>query len=155
MYPETPGYQAHSRTSQAAAESINTESMENFIVCCLSQCGKLGATADELQQLVMREWPTVQAGTVAARLRGIELKGWAVRLDETRETRAGKAAFVWVHLPHIDGRQLAPKKLEFARPPLEAQLIRDKATLELRLESALVTIESQAKELEKLRGSHG
>lgn len=152
MYPETAGFQSHSRTSQAAAESINVSSMEGRVVFCLDRAGGYGATADEIQQDLLCFWPHVQAGTVGARLRGLELKGVAVKVDETRETRTGKQAFVWVKKDHIEGRQLAPtKESESLRTAYEIQLLKERATLELRLDCALITIESQRKELEKLR----
>lgn len=153
-YPATPGFQSHSRTSQAAAESINVSSMEGRVENCLARTGTYGMTADEIQQDLIIFWPHVQAGTVGARLRGLELKGVAVKVEETRTTRAGKQAHVWVLKGNDAGRHLAPtKESESPRTAYEIQLLRERATLELRLDCALITIESQRKELEKLRGA--
>lgn len=154
MYPETPGFQSHSRTSQAAAESINVSSMEGRVLHCLDRACEYGMTADEIQQdLIAFAWPHVQAGTVGARLRGLELKGIAVKIEETRNTRTGKAAFVWVTPEFVAGRKLAPtKESTGALTVRELQLMQQVRTLELRLESALATIESLEGQLRKARG---
>lgn len=96
IYPETPGHQAHSDTSRKAADRLTTaNSMEKDIYDLLDNY-ESGWTGDELTvNLQNRGYPSVQTGTIAARLRGLELKGKAVRSEDTRETRAGRDANVW------------------------------------------------------------
>jgi len=149
-YPQTAGYVAHSRTSQAAAESLRMESMERRVRDLLKAIGKDGATADELHPFIRmtNKWRNTSVSTVAARLRGLELKGEAVKLDETKETCNGKQAFVWVLKENAAGRQLAPtKESESPRTAYEIHLLKENATLTLRLENALITIESLERRL--------
>lgn len=94
-YPDTPGFQAHSATSRAAAEqlhSINT--MEGQILDRLA-ISEVGWTADELHQHLETLWPSIQSGTVAARLRGLQLKGKIVKGAVERKTRSGRLANEW------------------------------------------------------------
>jgi len=110
-YPETPGFQAHSDTSRAAAERLQSaESMERDIFDVLDAYDS-GWTGDELAEyLETRGHAGVQTGTVAARLRGLELKGLAVKTKETRLTRSNRKAHVWLskRLATRNGSELAP-----------------------------------------------
>lgn len=95
-YPQTPGFQAHSDTSREAAERLTTaEDMESRIYALLDTY-ESGWTCDELAAYLSEHgYPSIQAGTVSARLRGLETKGRAVQSLETRQTRANRPAHVW------------------------------------------------------------
>lgn len=104
-YPSKPGFQKHSSTSRAAAEQLTTAgSMEHDIYQLLDEWGPAahivpGYTGDELTERLEAPhygYAGVQTGTIAARLRGLELKGLAVKLEETRPTRSNRQAHAWV-----------------------------------------------------------
>ena len=100
MYPNTPGYEAHSDTSKAAAAGLSTQaSMEDDILKQLEGTPQ-GLIADELWPILQISHKTVHAGTIAARLRGMELNGMIRKIKQTRKTRNNKQAHVWKHPKH-------------------------------------------------------
>lgn len=133
-YPDTPGFQAHSDTSrEAAARLQSAESMEKDIFAVLDAYDS-GWTGDELAEyLDTRGHAGVQTGTIAARLRGLELKGMAVKTKETRPTRSNRQAHVWLskRLATRNGSELAPT----ANGPTVQELQRRVTTLELENEN--------------------
>ena len=67
-----------------------------------------GFTADELQEAFEGKLhPGVQAGTIAARLRGLELKEQILKTKETRRTRSNRQAQVWKHPRHCTPSEIA------------------------------------------------
>lgn len=142
-YPETPGFQAHSETSRKAAERLTTsDSMEKDIYALLDAYSN-GWTGDELAQyLDTRGYPGVQTGTVAARLRGLELKGRAVKLQEARPTRSGRAAHVWVTPRLAKDRH----KAAVASGPTVQELQQQVAKLSLKIYGLRMLTEKQAED---------
>lgn len=105
-YPETAGFQKHSKTSRMAADELTSQhSMEDDIFRYL-EFYPSGFTADELQEALTDKHPGVQAGTIAARLRGLELKGRIKKTKETRLTRNRRQAQVWKHPKHVKAEDL-------------------------------------------------
>ena len=105
-YPETAGFQKHSRTSRAAADALTSQhSMEADIFRYLEHYPS-GFTADELHEALLDKHPGVQHGTIAARLRGLELKGQIKKTKETRLTRNRRQAQVWKHPKHVTADDL-------------------------------------------------
>ena len=147
-YPENPGFQTHSDTSREAAERLTTgESMEAEIADLLDTYHE-GWTGDEIVVRLSTEYPMIQAGTVSARLRGLEHKGMAVQTILTRLTRSGRRAQVWMSprmarvlgievLPDADCMTATEVKLrqEIIRIKLKSELMQTalkKAALHLR-----------------------
>lgn len=107
-YPDTPGFQKNSDTSRAAANALTSQhSMEDDIFRYLEHYAS-GFTADELHEALLDKHPGVQAGTIAARLRGLELKGRIRKTKETRLTRNRRQAQVWKHPRHVSESELIP-----------------------------------------------
>ena len=115
-YPNTPGFQQHSETSRAAADSLTTQhSMEADILRFLEHYPS-GFTADELQEAFEGKLhPGVQAGTIAARLRGLELKEQILKTKETRRTRSNRQAQVWKHPRHCTPSEIAGAEPDMAK----------------------------------------
>nr|DAU13516.1 MAG TPA: hypothetical protein [Caudoviricetes sp.] len=90
-YPNTPGFQAHSETSQEAAEQLQADTLRNAIFDDVSLHGHIGRTADELSDSF-----EIPASTIAARLRELELAGRVVKTAQKRKTRWHRNAFVYV-----------------------------------------------------------
>jgi len=88
-----PPYQAHSETSQAAAEAIEPDvaTLRGQVLAHLRSCGVKGATDDEMQ-VALDMNPSTE------RPRRIELwrAGLVERSGRTRPTRSGRLAVVWV-----------------------------------------------------------
>ena len=76
--------------------------MEDDIINLLELSGTAGMIGDEisLTECIIRKHPTVQSGTIAARLRGLELKGLVVQTVHKRQTRNDRMAHVWKLLKH-------------------------------------------------------
>lgn len=120
-YPETAGYQSHSKTSKEAADKLTSQhSMEDDIFRYL-EFYPSGFTADELQEALTDKHPGVQAGTIAARLRGLELKGRIKKTNETRLTRNRRQAQVWKHPKHASESELIAAQPVKARENDEPQ----------------------------------
>ena len=118
-YPDTPGFQKHSDTSRAAADAMTSQhSMEDDIFRYLEHYAS-GFTADELHECLLDKHPGVQAGTIAARLRGLELKGRIRKTKETRLTRNRRQAQVWKHPRHVQESELIPATAVNQRAVLE------------------------------------
>jgi len=98
-YPQTPGFQKGSATSEAAAEAMKPKApklreliLEAFVLS--NDNGGIGFTADEMVDFV-KHCRTIYNSTAAARFRELEMGG-AIRKTETlRETRAGNMAHVY------------------------------------------------------------
>lgn len=91
-FDEAP-YQRHSETSREAAEAIEPDlaGLRGRVLAFIRQCGDKGATDDE-QQVALAMNPSTQ------RPRRIELwrKDLVRRTQETRPTRSGRKASVWI-----------------------------------------------------------
>lgn len=99
-YPQLPGFQAGSETSEAAAKDVaksGNEKRECLLKYFQCQMGKgLGMTIDEAAQHLSKEFKeNVQTGTASARIRELELMGIIVKSTMTRTTRARKRAKVY------------------------------------------------------------
>ena len=88
-----PPFQAHSTTSIDAAIAIESSSknLREQVYAYIVKCGAHGATDDEIQ-VALQMNPSTQ------RPRRIELsnQGKITRTDNTRKTRMGRSATVWV-----------------------------------------------------------
>lgn len=91
-------YQKHSKTSKEAADSLMTaETMGANIIEIMTQHAPNGMTADELalNATIRQRHPTIQSGTVSARLTGLEDDGKVCQTKHTRMTRNNRPAHVW------------------------------------------------------------
>lgn len=144
-YPETAGFQKHSETSRKAADELTSQhSMENDIFRYLEEYPS-GFTADELQEALTDKHPGVQAGTIAARLRGLELKGRIKKTRETRLTRNRRQAQVWKHPKHVKAEDM------IAAQPVKS-LNRDEVDDSAALAQAIAERDKYRKGLESCRG---
>lgn len=98
-YPETPGFQKGSDTSEAAAKAMKTKApklreliLEAFVLS--NDNGGHGFTADEMVDFVKR-CRVIYNSTAAARFRELEMGGAIRKTERTRETRAGNKAHVY------------------------------------------------------------
>lgn len=97
-YPNDPGFQQGSATSEHAALTLSSKtSDESALYDHIELRGKAGLTIDEgavyLGALRERNYETGQA---SARMRGLEAKGLISKTPLTRLTRRGKPACVYV-----------------------------------------------------------
>lgn len=92
IYPETPGYQQGSGTSQAAAISmiVNSKTKRAQIMREMERIRLCGMTIDEAAVLL-----DCQTGSASARMRELELSGEIVKSTATRKTRFDKQAKVY------------------------------------------------------------
>jgi aspartate-semialdehyde dehydrogenase len=105
----TQPYQKHSDTSRMAAESLETaETMEGEILALLASAGAEGMIGDDIALVLAKSHPTLQSGTIAARLRGLELKGKACQTIHTRLTRNNRQAHVWKLPEHTLKMEVLP-----------------------------------------------
>ena len=90
---DTAPYQPHSETSREAAEAIEPDlgTLRGRVLAHIRECGPRGATDDEVQ-VALRMNPSTE------RPRRVELweRGWVFRTDQTRPTRSGRKATVWM-----------------------------------------------------------
>lgn len=85
-------YQKHSETSRMAAEQCSTvESLSALIWEEFKKVGHYGLIADEIAVKYK-----IQAGTVAARFRGLEQEGAIVKTTNKRKTSRDRWAHVYV-----------------------------------------------------------
>lgn len=106
-YPDAPGYQPHSKTSEAAAGSAKTSSKRQAeeIFHWMASRGLEGATIDEgVIFLSGRYGRDMQA---SPRFRQLELAGRIVKTDQERKTRTGNRASVY-RVAHIASGDPAP-----------------------------------------------
>lgn len=91
LFGPTPKYQAHSQTSKDAAREIERSAATFRGMVYRALCESDGLTDDEMQQILNMN-PSTQ------RPRRIELveKGLVKHSGETRKTRSGRKAAVWV-----------------------------------------------------------
>ncbi|MGB0817798.1 MAG: hypothetical protein ACPGQQ_02740 [Candidatus Puniceispirillaceae bacterium] len=128
-YPESPGYQAHSETSRAAAARLTDAStLRRQIKLHLRESGQQGHTADEIARTL-----GIQNSTIAARLRELELDNQVIKTTVKRKTRFDRDAFVYV-LPIFHREELGRANVK-SEPPrdivrLEAEHARMKEALE-------------------------
>ena len=157
-YPETPGYQKHSATSKDAARRLTSQGTMEKTIFDLLDVYDHGWTCDELHaHLTERGHSNLQAGTVAARLRGLELKGAVSCSDEERLTRNKRRANVWysTRLAIKLGKKPAPNA-PLKMTDLEAELTAENTKLRLQLEEAEKIISIlRAFPPQNIRGSHG
>lgn len=95
-YPEPPHVKG-SRTSEAAANSIEPDlgKLQARVHSLVKQGGRRGITSDEIQVLA-----GMKGSTVRPRLCELESKGLVYKTDQTRLTRTGRNAFVYVAEGH-------------------------------------------------------
>ena len=78
-------------TSQSATTKKEATRKAREVHAELVARGEHGATSDEME--VITGWPHQ---TVSARLRELDIKGWAFKTQRKRQTRSGRAARVYV-----------------------------------------------------------
>ncbi len=80
-------------TSDAAAESIAATAprQRGRVLRFVIDRGEYGATADEVGRAL-----DMQAQSVTPRILELRRAGWIVRTEQTRPTRSGRAAYVYV-----------------------------------------------------------
>ena len=90
-YPDAPGYQKHSSTSKAAAESVapTAATMRDKVIRLLGHSAD-GFTIDQIAVFLK-----CQTGTASARMRELELSGLITKSDKTRLTRAKKSSKIY------------------------------------------------------------
>lgn len=94
-YPDTPGFVKHSETSRYAADNLTTaEKVADDIVSWLEFYPD-GRTADELRDDLAVRHKDIQSGTVAARLRGLDLVHRVCKTTTKRKTRNNRPAHVY------------------------------------------------------------
>lgn len=91
--PESAPYVRGSETSKAAAESVVPVlgRHEGMVLDLIRAAGELGATDDEIEVAT-----GLRHQTASARRRGLVLKGRVRDSGDTRNTRSGCKAVVWV-----------------------------------------------------------
>lgn len=89
----TPPSQAHSPTSQEAAEAIQprAETLRRAVLDYLRSRGEEGATDEETQEAL-----AMSGSTQRPRRCELQEMGLVVDSGRTRPTRSGRAAVVWV-----------------------------------------------------------
>ncbi|MBD3262492.1 MAG: hypothetical protein GF334_12640, partial [Candidatus Altiarchaeales archaeon] len=92
-YPEKPGFVNGSKTSKKAAKSMEeaAPSLRQKVYNYLVALGTKGATDDELEQLT-----ELKHQTVSARRRELVIDGYVRDSGETRASRSGRQATIWV-----------------------------------------------------------
>lgn len=92
-----PGYQAHSRTSRAAAENRpNAGGQRETVFQFIVDSGTLGATTDEIRNGLLAVGKIHQNSVMSARVRELEMADRIVKTTKMRETSAGHNANVYV-----------------------------------------------------------
>ncbi len=99
-YPESPGFQFGSETSEQAAKAVVSTAQshrEKLLEFFKSPLGKgIGLTIDEAAVFLKKEFKRdIQTGSASARMRQLELIGVIVKSKVTRQTRAKKRAVVY------------------------------------------------------------
>lgn len=94
-YPQTPGHQAHSETSKTAAESIDASNLQGRVLEKLDMVAGYGLTCDDISLQLC-----VEQGTIAARIRELELAGKVIKTRGKRQTRHRRDAFIYVLAKH-------------------------------------------------------
>lgn len=89
-YPDTPGAQRHSETSREAAAKLDAGNMRDRVLRYLIDTPQ-GLTCDDISLCM-----TVEQGTIAARLRELELKGLVIKTANKGSTRYNRKAYVYV-----------------------------------------------------------
>lgn len=96
-------YQKHSETSKAAAKAYDSKSLENLVMKHIYANGEYGATNNEILMYVRRDRIDPSPGTIAARLKGLQDKGYIIKTRRTRNSaRTGRAQSVYVDAKHCD-----------------------------------------------------
>ena len=95
LRPDLPPHQMHSPTSRAAAEAImpSEGSLEEAVYDCIVQAGEHGMTDAEVQTRLGLDGSTQRP----RRVRLVE-KGLVKDSGETRKTKTGRHAVVWVSI---------------------------------------------------------
>ena len=95
---ETPVYQRHSPTSQAAAEAIapTTGTLRAEVYAFLKLRGEQGATDEEIQRALHME-----GNTARPRRRELEQSGLIRDSGATRQAISGRSAVVWEVIPVV------------------------------------------------------
>ena len=92
-------YVKGSETSRAAADSIkhSAPSDKTRVFQFIVQCGKYGATDDEIESAL-----NMRHQSASARRRNLELAGAVIKTDRKRKTRSGRSAYVYTADPTAD-----------------------------------------------------
>ncbi len=121
-YPNEPGFQKQSETSEWAASRVNAVEYRQTAKEFLRQRGKHGATADELATHMAEIYKRPISNTTAgARITELKERGQAVKTNLRRSTRYGRLAEVVVlkefgydesELPERQNRISEPERSE-------------------------------------------
>lgn len=99
-YPNSSGHLAGSETSEAAARAVddsgNASSQLNQVVAFLEKVGAEGATADEIREEMLMEWPHIHNAIVSARISRLVVMNKAVKTRRTRLASTGRQQHVYV-----------------------------------------------------------
>lgn len=81
-----------SDTSEDAAVSVQKDGgrLRNQVLCCVTECGHVGATCDEVEEKLSMRHQTASARIYELRERGLLCDSGVRRL-----TRSGRRAVVW------------------------------------------------------------
>ncbi len=97
------GYQKHSKTSKQADELANKTTMAAKINSYIGSSKTIGKTIDEVAAFF-----NIQTGTASARIIGLQNQGHIIKTSNTRQTRAGRSANIYVtnchHIESVHGR---------------------------------------------------
>lgn len=92
-YPHTPGFEAESDTSEAAAESMEGEasSLRALVLQFIRESREYGSTCDEAEERL-----SLRHQTASARIRELVLRNRVTDSGRRRPTRSGRMAVVYV-----------------------------------------------------------
>jgi hypothetical protein len=91
-YPDAPGYQKHSATSKAAADSIRPKALGDLHRKVWAHIRDSGGCTDEAGQEALGLAPN----TYRPRRRELELAGYVGESGRTALTHSGRSASIWV-----------------------------------------------------------
>jgi len=97
-YPERPGFERGSDTSEDAADSLTEGALQKLrlqVYQYVRAQARFGTTCDELEVA-----SGLRHQTASARLRELELYGWIIKSMYRRPTRSGRMARVY-YMPGV------------------------------------------------------
>ena len=88
------------KTSWEAAESMNTNRLEQIVLKAIMLHGQAGAIHDEVYAKLNSLYPTnvFREGSITPRYATLEKKGWITRNGDTRKGKAGRSQLVMYYI---------------------------------------------------------
>ena len=88
------------KTSWEAAESVNTNRLEQLVLKAIKLHGKAGAIHDEVYAKLNSLYQTnvFREGSITPRYATLEKKGWITRNGDTRKGKAGRSQLVMYYI---------------------------------------------------------